>query len=76
MFIVISFFNGFHNYINSLHIKKYKILEALKMEFQVPKNNQNTVNVIAGVNGSGKTTLLQWILERLNSLDSDSSHYR
>lgn len=60
-------------YINSLHIKKYKILEDLTMEFQIPKNNQNIVNVIAGVNGSGKTTLLQWILDKLNNQDKESS---
>jgi len=48
-------------YINSLHIEKYQILEDLKMEFQVPKDGENVVNIIAGVNGSGKTTLLKWI---------------
>ena len=52
-------------YINSLHIEKYQILEDLKMEFQIPKDNKNVVNIIAGVNGSGKTTLLKWILLRL-----------
>jgi len=54
-------------YINSLHIEKYKILEDLKMEFQIPTENQNIVNIIAGVNGSGKTTLLQYILEKFSA---------
>ncbi len=48
-------------YINSLNINKYKVLENLKLEFQIPKDNKSVVNVIAGVNGSGKTTLLNWI---------------
>ena len=52
-------------YINSLHIEQYKILEDLKMEFQIPQGNKNIVNIIAGVNGSGKTTILEWILDRL-----------
>lgn len=54
-------------YINSLHIEKYQILEDLKMEFQIPKDNKNVVNIIAGVNGSGKTTLLKWILTKLQA---------
>ena len=52
-------------YINSLHIEKYKIFEDLKIDFQIPKDNQNIINIIAGVNGSGKTTLLDYILEQL-----------
>jgi len=46
-------------YINSLHIEKYKIFENLKIKFEIPKNNKNIINVIAGVNGTGKTTLLE-----------------
>ncbi len=53
-------------YINSLHIEKYKILEDLKMDFQTPQDNENIVNVIAGINGSGKTSLLNYILEKLS----------
>jgi len=55
-------------YINSLEIVKYQILEDLKINFQIPKDNKNVVNIIAGVNGSGKTTLLNWILKRLTSV--------
>jgi predicted ATP-binding protein involved in virulence len=51
-------------YINSLEIVKYQILEDLKINFQIPTDNKNVVNIIAGVNGSGKTTLLNWILKR------------
>jgi len=49
-------------YINSLFIEKYKIFEDIKIEFQTPKENENIVNIIAGVNGSGKSTLLEYIL--------------
>jgi len=63
-------------YINSLHIEKYKILEDLKMEFQIPKDNQNIVNVIAGVNGSGKTTILEWIVDRLTIDNLDGTIIR
>jgi len=56
-------------YINSLEIIKYQILEDLKIEFQIPKDNKNVVNIIAGVNGSGKTTLLNWILNKLTNSD-------
>lgn len=52
-------------YINSIHIEKYQILEDLKIKFQIPKDDKNIVNIIAGVNGSGKTTLLEWILSVL-----------
>jgi predicted ATP-binding protein involved in virulence len=58
-------------YINSLHIDKYKIFEDFKMEFQTPKNNQNIVNIIAGVNGSGKTTLLEWILNIFDEMNHE-----
>jgi len=54
-------------YINSLHIEKYKIFEDLKINFQIPKDSKNIVNIIAGVNGSGKTTLLDYILKKINS---------
>ncbi len=54
-------------YINSLHIKKYKIFEDLKIDFQTPKDDENIVNIIAGVNGSGKTTLLKWILNKISN---------
>ena len=63
-------------HINSLHIEKYKILEDLKMEFQTPKDNQNIVNVIAGVNGSGKTTILEWIVDRLTIDNLDGTIIR
>ena len=53
-------------YINSLEIEKYQILEDLKIEFQIPENNNSVVNVIAGVNGCGKTTLLNWIIGRIS----------
>jgi len=56
-------------YINSLHIDKYKIFEDLKIDFQIPKDNKNIVNIIAGVNGSGKTTLLDYILKKLGDDD-------
>ena len=46
-------------YINSINIKKYKIFENLNINFQIPKDNENVVNVIAGINGTGKTTLLE-----------------
>ena len=52
-------------YINKLHIEKYKVLEDIDIIFQVPQNNKNIINVIAGVNGSGKTTLLEWIYSYL-----------
>lgn len=52
-------------HINSVDIKKYQILEDLHIEFQIPKDGENIVNIIAGVNGSGKTTLLKWILKKL-----------
>lgn len=52
--------------LRSLHIEDYKVFKDLKMNFQIPTNNENIVNIIAGVNGSGKTTLLKWILTRVN----------
>jgi len=63
-------------YINSLEITKYQILEDLKIEFQIPKDNKNIVNIIAGVNGSGKTTLLNWILNRFISNDLNGKMIR
>ena len=58
-------------YINSLHIDKYKVLEDLKIDFQIPEDskleNGNIVNVIAGINGSGKTSLLEWIFGYLGN---------
>jgi predicted ATP-binding protein involved in virulence len=54
-------------HINSLNIEKHQILENLQIKFQIPSNNQNVVNIIAGVNGSGKTTLLKWISEKLTA---------
>jgi len=52
-------------YINTLHIEKYKVLEKIDITFQTPKDNKNTINVIAGVNGSGKTSLLEWLYSYL-----------
>ena len=60
-------------YINSLYIEKYQILENLKMEFQIPKDNKNVVNIVAGVNGSGKTTLLKWILKKVSTSPSQKN---
>jgi predicted ATP-binding protein involved in virulence len=54
-------------YINSLNIEKYQVLEYINIDFQIPKDDENIVNVIAGVNGCGKTTLLEWIRSRLTS---------
>lgn len=53
-------------YINSVYIEKYKVLEDLRIEFVVPKNNKNVVNVIAGVNGCGKSTILELISKTFN----------
>ncbi|MCD4757233.1 MAG: AAA family ATPase [Arcobacteraceae bacterium] len=63
-------------YVNSLEITKYQILEDLKIEFQIPKDNKNVVNIIAGVNGSGKTTLLNWILNRFTDSDLNGKMIR
>jgi len=63
-------------YVNSLEITKYQVLENLKIEFQIPKDNKNVVNIIAGVNGSGKTTLLNWILNRFVSNDLNGKMIR
>jgi len=46
-------------YINELHIEKYKVLEDIHINFQVPKDNQNALNILAGPNGCGKTSLLE-----------------
>jgi predicted AAA+ superfamily ATPase len=45
-------------YINELHIEKYKVLEDIHINLQVPKDNQNALNILAGPNGCGKTSLL------------------
>jgi len=53
-------------YINSLHLEKYKVLKNLEIDFQIPKDNKNIVNVIAGINGSGKTSLLEYLMAILS----------
>ena len=48
-------------HINRIKIDEFRVLENLKIEFQVPDDKKNIINVIAGVNGSGKTSLLTLI---------------
>lgn len=53
-------------YFKSIHIKKYRMLENLTLNFQAPRtptegDNGNVVNVIAGGNGTGKTSLFEGI---------------
>jgi len=50
-------------YINELHIEKYKVLEDIHINFQVPKDNQNALNILAGPNGCGKTSLLELLID-------------
>lgn len=56
-------------YINELHIEKYKVLEDIHINFQVPKDNRNAINVLAGPNGCGKTSLVE--LSALAFIDKD-----
>lgn len=46
-------------YIESIHIKEFRIFKDLDIKFQSPENGENVINVIAGINGCGKTTLLE-----------------
>lgn len=48
-------------HINRIEIKDFRILENITIDFQVPDDESNVINVIAGVNGSGKTSLLELI---------------
>jgi predicted ATP-dependent endonuclease of OLD family len=54
-------------FIESINIKKFRVLEEITINFRTPDNkestldNGNIVNIIAGVNGSGKTSLLEAI---------------
>ncbi len=57
-------------HIRSLHIGKYLILEALDLQFQVPEDGENVVNVIAGVNGAGKTTVLLLLCQAFQGASS------
>lgn len=50
-------------YIESIHIKEFRIFKDFKIKFQPPENGENVINVIAGVNGCGKTTLLEIFFE-------------
>ncbi len=50
-------------YIESIHIKEFRIFKDLELKFQPPENGENVINVIAGVNGCGKTTLLEIFFE-------------
>ncbi len=57
-------------HLKRIHIEKYRVLEDLTINFQVPhtpskENNGNVVNVIAGVNGTGKTSLFDAIVQEM-----------
>ena len=54
-------------HINRIEIKDFRILENITIDFQVPDDESNVINVIAGVNGSGKTSLLELIKDTLYS---------
>ncbi len=59
-------------YINEINIKRYKVLEDIKIKLKVPDKDSNIVNLIAGTNGSGKTSLIQLILNAFSgSLSRD-----
>ncbi len=49
-------------YINELQISAYKIFKDIDIHFQIPENEKNAINIIAGANGSGKTSLLELIV--------------
>ena len=48
-------------HIDKIQIKEFRVLENITINFIGPENNDNSINVIAGVNGSGKTSLLEAI---------------
>ena len=52
-------------YIEQIEITDYRVFKDTLIRFKGPKNNQNVINIIAGVNGSGKTTLLMAMYEYL-----------
>ncbi|GHA70431.1 hypothetical protein GCM10009007_08970 [Formosimonas limnophila] len=59
-------------YIQSVDIKKCRILENVVLRFQTPNDitaqtNGNVINIIAGVNGCGKTSVLRAIYEEFNT---------
>ncbi len=47
-------------FIRNINIKKFRVLNDIEINFRTP-DNENIVNIIAGVNGSGKTSLLEAI---------------
>ena len=52
-------------YIKSIQIEKYKILENISLEFNIPEG-KNVINLLVGINGSGKTTFLELIYNVFN----------
>ena len=50
-------------YIEQIEIKDYRVFKDTIIHFKGPKDDQNVINIIAGVNGSGKTSLLIAIYE-------------
>lgn len=65
-------------HIKNLNIQKYKVLENIEMDFQVPQNGENALNVIAGVNGCGKTSLLELIADSFTgnlTYNSQENHF-
>lgn len=63
-------------YIEKIKIDKFRVLEDIEIQFQVPQSatadpeTGNVVNVIAGVNGTGKTSLLEALFEAFSNLSS------
>lgn len=56
-------------YIETVTIKEFRILKDLNITFQAPENNNNVINIVAGVNGCGKTTLLEAIFQYMENSD-------
>ena len=66
-------------YINKLEIIRHKILKDVVIDFNIPNDNKNIVNLIVGINGCGKTSILELIVEAFQgqlTLDSKNSDFK
>ena len=60
-------------YIEKIKIDKFRVLDDIEIQFQVPQSatadreTGNVVNVIAGVNGTGKTSLLEALFSAISN---------
>lgn len=59
-------------HINHIDIREFRVLENLIINFKISTQDENVINVLAGVNGSGKTSVLEVIKKIFTSSSIES----